>query len=76
MNGNLDPTSIIQMKSLIRDARWDGVVAVSRECIRQWNEKSVIGMTEFETLHNTFAKEYKRQGVEEFLKFIEEVGTE
>ncbi len=76
MNENLDPTTILQMKSLIRDGRWDGVITVSKECIRQWNEKSVIGLTEFETLQNTFAKEYKRQGIEEFLKFIEEVGSE
>ena len=63
----------VHILSLFRDARWDAVIDASEECMRQWENQSSIGETEFETARRTFEKEYKKQGVREFLKFLEEI---
>lgn len=61
-----------QIKSLLKDPRWEAVLKASADKIDQWLGQNVIGDTSYETLKLTFEKEFKVQGLKEFLNFLEE----
>ena len=60
------------IKSLLKDSKWESVLKASAELTDKWLNQNVIGDSEFETLKMVFGKEFKVQGVRDFLNYLEE----
>jgi hypothetical protein len=60
------------IKSLLKDSKWESILRASAELTDKWLNSNVIGESQYETLKLTFSKEFKVQGVRDFLNFLEE----
>lgn len=68
----MDKLTQQQIKSLLNDQRFDGIVAFYEEYCNDIRKENVIGDSEFETLRNVFTKEGKLQGIKEFFDKLEQ----
>ena len=68
----MDKLAKAQIKAILNDQRFDGVVKAYEEYCDKVRKENVIGNTEFETLRNVFMKEGKLQGIKEFFDNLEQ----
>ena len=67
----MDKLASQQIKAILNDQRFDGVVKFYEEYCDKIRKENVIGNNEFETLRNVFVKEGKLQGIKEFFDNLE-----
>lgn len=65
-----------QIKALIKDEKWESILAFLQETIEKHQGENVIGTTEFETLKLVFMKEGRIQGLKDFFDQLERHGFE
>lgn len=67
----IDKLAKQQIKALLNDNRFDGIVRFYEEYCDKIRKENVIGNNTFETLRNTFLKEGKLQGIKNFFDELE-----
>lgn len=67
----IDKLAKQQIKALLNDNRFDGIVSFYEEYCDKIRKENVIGNNEFETLRNVFLKEGKLQGIKNFFDELE-----
>lgn len=68
----MDKLAKSQIKALLNDQRFDGIVKAYEEYLDKVRKDNVIGNNEFETLRNVFVKEGKLMGLKEFFDQLEQ----
>jgi vacuolar-type H+-ATPase subunit E/Vma4 len=65
--------SILKKKldKLLHSDDFEVLLKLYQEIIDKWNEQNVVVESEFDTLKLLFIREGKKQGLKEFLDFIE-----
>jgi hypothetical protein len=64
-----------QIKAILHDPKFDGVVEFYKEYTDKVKDENVIGNNEFETLRNVFVKEGKLQGIKDFFDQLDKQVT-
>ena len=60
-----------RLEKILHSDEFEALIKTYAETIEKWNEQSVVGKDEFETLKLLFTREGKKQGLKEFFDFIE-----
>jgi hypothetical protein len=68
----MDKLSKSQIKALLNDQRFDGIVKFYQEFKQKVQDENVIGNSEFETLRNVFIKEGKLIGLKDFFDLLDQ----
>ncbi len=67
----MDKLAKAQIKALLNDQRFDGIVKAYEEYLDKVRKENVIGDSEFEVIRNTFTREGKLIGLKEFFDQLE-----
>jgi hypothetical protein len=59
------------LRQLLLHDGFQVLLDMAEKTIDKWDNENVIGNTDFETLKLTFSKEYKKQGLRDFLDLVE-----
>lgn len=65
-----------QIKALMLDEKWEGLMTFFQETIDKYQNENVIGQTQFETLKMVLMKEGKIIGLKDFFDQLEKYGFE
>jgi len=60
-----------QLIKILHSNEFEALIGLYSETIDKWNEQSVVGNNEFETLKLLFMKEGKKAGLREFFNILE-----
>ena len=60
-----------RLEKILQSDEFEALLKTYQETLDKWNEQSIIGKDEFETLKLLFIREGKKQGLKEFFDFIE-----
>jgi len=67
----MDKLSKSQIKAVLNDQRFDGIVKFYDEFVQRIKEENVIGDNEFDTLKKVFVREGKLIGLKDFFDQLE-----
>ena len=76
MATNLTKAQQAQIRSLMKDDRWDSVMRYVALKIDQWRADRISGQNEFETLRALFTRDGKVDGVNEVFDGMEKQAFE
>lgn len=65
-----------QIRSLMKDDRWDSVMRFVAIKLDQWRDEKISGQTEFETLRSLHTRDGKVEGVKEVFDGMEQQAFE
>jgi hypothetical protein len=69
----MDNHEIANIKAILQDDKYQSLLIRAKELIDEWNEMKCIGDNEFDTLKLTLMREFKVQGLKEYLDILEQI---
>lgn len=75
-NNSITKAQEAQIRSLMKDDRWDAVVRYVALKLERWQDERISGANEFETLRALFTRDGKVEGVREVFDGMEQQAFE
>lgn len=72
----MDSITKAKLKRLVQNSDWEVIYSFQAYVEHKWNQRPLVGSTEFETVKNAISLESKIEGLKEFIETIEKIALE